>query len=80
MNITIRFNYFLKKYCNLCNKKNNNFVENMAGRVLAIRSFGKLTFIKAIDQTSILQIIAVKSLIGNTIYNYIKCLKVGSNF
>jgi len=73
----MRISQFLYKY-----KKNNindynKKVIKLAGRIIALRRMGKLTFLQFYDQTGILQAMIQENIIGKKLYSSLKQINVG---
>ena len=67
----------------LCDKKDAQELEKLnetfsvAGRVMAIRAFGKAAFLKVRDRTNELQIYVQKQHVGNDLFKFYKMFDVG---
>ena len=73
----VDISYFLEKYKNACTYRHKKFYEYVIGRMISLRNFGKLIFIKILDQTGVLQIVLQNQIIGNTAYSLAKSYKIG---
>ena len=73
----LRISQFLYKYKKISNIKLNDTIIKLAGRIIAFRKMGKLTFLQFYDQTGILQAMIQENIIGKHLYSSLKQINVG---
>ena len=54
-----------------------NIMVSVRGRILGIRSFGKLTFIDLADETGKIQLVSTKGLLSEDLHEYLSNIDVG---